>query len=271
MMKIQAGSFVMGDALDGTSLPHTVWVDAFTCEENLVTFGLWAKVAALARVEYGYSDLTPGKGKAEQHPVHSVSFRQAIKWCNGRSEVEGLPPCYTSGETGEVYRWGDTDNVRCAWDVPGYRLLTEAEWEKMARGGLDKKRFPSGDELSQKVANYRGQTYWPYDKGPSGYNQKFAVDPKPYTSPVGSFAPNAFGAFDLAGNLQEWCWDWYDLGYYKVSPQKDPRGPDTGTVRVQRGGAWNSYATDCRVAVRLSANPGTAGNYIGFRCVQNRI
>jgi len=261
----------MGDALDGSSLAHNVWVNEFTCEENLVRFGIWREVADEAVAEYGYAFKDgDGLGKADDHPVHTVTWHDAIKWCNARSEVEGVIPCYVNGATGDIYRTGVSDSIICHWDVPGYRLLSEAEWEKLARGGVENQRFPNGNEISQDDANYLGQPAWAYDKGPAGYNPKYANDPRPYTSPVGSFAPNGFGAFDMAGNLAEWCWDWFDYSYYENSPDKDPRGPDTGTERVVRSGSWSNYSPYSRVAVRSSAAPDVSNWLIGFRCVQKR-
>ena len=86
----------------------------------------------------------------------------------------------------------------------------------------------------------------------------------PYTSPVGSFAPNGYGLYDTAGNVWEWCWDW--AGNYSTDPQTDPRGPDTGSTRVGRGGNWNFYAEHCRAAYRYGNSPDYIATNIGFRC-----
>ncbi|MBG7617563.1 MAG: SUMF1/EgtB/PvdO family nonheme iron enzyme, partial [Chloroflexi bacterium] len=97
------------------------------------------------------------------------------------------------------------------------------------------------------------------------YHPDYDTMPYPFTSPVGSFAPNGYGLYDMVGNVYEWCWDWWD--YYSNSPGSDPRGPDSGTYRVVRGGSWGADAYRARCARRYDYPPGGSGNYNGFRCV----
>jgi formylglycine-generating enzyme required for sulfatase activity len=190
-----------------------------------------------------------------------------VKWCNARSEKEGKRPVYYSDEAfTTVYKTG-TETVYAKWDEAGYRLPTEAEWEKAARGGLSGKRFPWGDTISQSQANYNGNTNsYSYDLGPDGYNAIGSVGgTSPATSPVGSFAANGYGLYDMVGNVGEWCWDWYRTPYAGGS---DPRGPATGTYRVSRGCCWISYAHNARCAGRYYDNPATIADYNdGFRAV----
>jgi Sulfatase-modifying factor enzyme 1 len=182
--------------------------------------------------------------------VHSISWFAMVKWCNARSQKDGLTPCYTV--SGVTYKTGNSDAVACNWSANGYRLPTEAEWEKAARGGVSGKRFPWGtDTISYSQANYSASTSFSYDlsRGASSSHPTYATEPMPYMSPVGSFAANAYGLHDMAGNVWEWCWDWYDPPTY-VSGSTDPRGAAWGFVRVLRGDCWGYDASACRAADR---------------------
>jgi formylglycine-generating enzyme required for sulfatase activity len=265
--------FVMGDTSDGTSKPHQVTVDSFTMEVNLVSLQLWNGVETWA-TNHGYAFDHDGKGKAPSHPVQTVNWYDAVKWCNARSEMEGFEPCYYTAD-GNLYRTGNTNlsSAWVQWTNNGYRLPTEAEWEKAGKGGLSQ-RFPSGDKIAQSKANYLANTLsYHWDTGPDGYNKAYATGVLPYTSPVGAFPANGYGLRDMAGNVREWCWDWYHASYYQVSPPNNPHGPANSSVappqRVLRGGGWNLLAPVARTANRDRLTPGSAGSNVGFRCVRN--
>jgi formylglycine-generating enzyme required for sulfatase activity len=264
---IPAGSFTMGDALDGGGVAHTVNVSAFYMAKNLVTKADWDTVRTWA-ISNGYSDLAVGAGKASNHPVQTVTWWDGVKYCNARSQQEGLTPVYTV--SGEVMKTGTTAPV-VNWAANGYRLPTEAEWEKAARGGLSGKRFPWGDTISQSQANYYAYSGYSYDLSGAvnNYHPTYATGSQPYTSPVGSFAANGYGLYDMAGNVWQWCWDWY--GSYDTSSPTDPRGVSSGSDRVFRGGGWSNFALSCRVAYRNSRHPSGTNSVIGFRVARSSV
>jgi formylglycine-generating enzyme required for sulfatase activity len=277
MALIPARSFTMGDSLDGNldATQHVVTVSAFQMDKCEVTYDLWLRVYQYAAAN-GYTFDNTGSGKGTYHPVQSINWYDAVKWCNARSETEGLTPCYyTDATLTTVYRTGRVDlaNANVNWNANGYRLPTEAEWEKAGRGGLSGHRFPWGDVIAETRANYSANTLsFPYDFGPTGYNPIGVVGGLPYTSPVGSFAANNYGLYDMAGNVEEWCWDWYNNMYYNGSiGSTDPHGPlsSPSGSRVQRGGSWSTGASDLRCMKRNYVVPTIYNNGVGFRCVRS--
>ena len=273
MALIPAGSFTMGNCMDpgegdSDELPlRTVYVSAFYIDKCEVTKSLWDGVYNWA-ANHGYSFEYGAQGKETNHPAQSMTWYDAVKWCNARSEQEGrVPAYYTSAAQTTVYRSGQTDvQTNCVKWSSGYRLPTEAEWEKAARGGLSGKRFPWGDTISESQANYYGDTgTYSYDLGPNGYNAAFTNGATPYTSPVGYFAANGYGLYDMAGNVWEWCWDWY--GGYSSGSQTDPRGPASGSYRVDRCGGCYADAVNCRAAYRSLDYPTDRFTDVGFRSV----
>jgi formylglycine-generating enzyme len=268
MALIPAGAFTMGDNLEGASdaIPTViVTVLAFYVDVNLVSYSQWQTVYNWATSqEYGFANV--GAGKASNHPVQTVNWYDTVKWCNARSQQAGLSPAYyTDAGLTQICSNGET-TVYVNWAANGYRLPTEAEWEKAARGGLSGQRFPWGNTISESQANYYGFTNgYTYDLGPNGPNATFAQGLTPYTSPVGSFAPNGYGLYDMAGNVEEWCWDWYGTPY---GGGNDPHGPVSGGSRVVRGGVWEYGAYSARCAVRSKYSPSLGHMDLGFRCVR---
>ncbi len=288
---IPAGEFQMGDQsspLVGSSaeLPvHSVYVSAFYMAKYEVTKEEWDAVRTWGLAN-GYTDLPAGNGtrtsKGANHPVHTITWYSIVKWCNARSQKEGLTPCYTV--SGATYKTGSSAPV-CNWSANGYRLPTEAEWEKAARGGVVGKNFPWGlDTISHSQANYKvyssnGTTnHYSYDVTPRPpatgtffCHPSYTAGGYPYSSPVGSFAPNGYGLYDMAGNMNEWCWDYWDWSY-AAGAQTDPRGPANGSNRVIRGGSWYDIAFIARCAHRDDYSPTYADNYShnGFRLARGQ-
>ena len=268
---IPGGYFSMGDHyLEGNEdeLPvHTVYVSDFMMGTYEVSKTEWVEVAAWA-LKNGYSDLkNAGQAGSNSknlynHPVTQVNWYEVVKWCNALSEWSGLDPVYkVVGEGGVViYREGIRNNVIMDINESGYRLPTEAEWEKAARGDLVANYFPwpsSGkkgetykDHIDADLAVYFGNS----EKSTVGNNDM-------------TFRANAYGLYHMSGNVWEWVWDLYGSDWYS-NPEaisKDTQGPSSGNKRVNRGGSWNFEVNFCRVSKRLGSIPDNQSNDLGFR------
>lgn len=223
---------------------------AFYMDATEVTKAQWDEVYNWA-VMNGYSFINAGSGKGMDHPVQTVNWYDCVKWCNARSEMKGRTPCYTVSSN--VYRTGQSV-PDCDLDTVGYRLPTSDEWEYAARGGLSSQRFPWGDTISHALANYDADDYVLYDESSlAGQHPDYDDGGYPYTSPVGTFAANGYGLYDMAGNVWEWCSDWY-LNY-------------VGWFRVMRGGCWSDSVVFARCGSVRRESPGYSGSYVGFRAV----
>lgn len=245
---------------------YNITVDSFRMDKNLVTKGLWDAVRNdPATEDRGYTDLPVGGGQGIDHPVHTVSWFDAVKWLNAHSERAGLAPVYYADAAfTQVYRTGETWEPYVKSSANGFRLPTMDQWEYAARGGLESKRFPWGDEIHHgrqdlpDRANYGADSTWrTYDISPYttwAYHPKgLETGSAPYTTPVDYFPANGYGLHDMAGNLWQWNYDWH--------PSFE------GSRRVKRGGSWADFASLCRVATRSFDSPDYVVSLIGFRAV----
>ncbi len=232
---VAGGTFHMGaNGVNANEGPvHQVRISPFYICRHEVTQSEWSSVLGQ----------NPAYNSGPDHPVERISWEDAVNYCNNRSIREGLQPCYR----------GYMDDLYCDFGANGYRLPTEAEWEFAARGGTRGQGFAfSGSNSLDDVAWYS------YNSGQKSHR-------------VGSLDPNELGLYDMSGNVWEWCWDWYDPGYYSWGSYSDPRGPDYGTQRTLRGGSWNYDSSLNRVAFR-NMDVSTIKYYnLGLRVARSRM
>ncbi|MDR1834312.1 MAG: formylglycine-generating enzyme family protein [Fusobacteriaceae bacterium] len=242
MVYIAGGTFLMGSPVTETGrrrdeTAHPVTVSSFYISPFEVT----------QREYQALTGTNPSSWKGGSHPVEHVSWFDAVRFCNAKSKQEGLANAYEI--KGENVTWNQNAN--------GYRLPTEAEWEYACRAGSGTP-FNTGENITASQANFRDNDF--HSSNEAGEIR---------TLPVGSFAPNAWGLYDMHGNVWEWCWDWY--GAYSGDARINPLGASSGTARVDRGGAWIEVGPhNLRSACRDKHRPADKGRRLGFRLARSR-
>ncbi len=213
LVRIPAGWFLMGCDIgqDNEKPVHRVWVDEYllaACQVTNAEYSHFLRDSKILPPPF-WSD--PAFNHPEQ-PVVGVSWQEAARYCEWLGATTGRQ----------------------------FRLPTEAEWERAARGGREKTLFPWGDEPPQSLPGYADRCAGHWKAGPE---------------PVGCAEPNAYGLYNMCDNVHEWCSDWYAPGYYAVSPERNPQGPETGDRRASRGGSWRHHVKMSRCAARSSIPP----------------
>jgi len=216
---IPEGWFLMGSGAgqDNERPIHRVWIDAFRLATTQVTNAEFDRFLTATGGTPPTFRRDPNFSHPDQ-PVVAVSWFEAAQYCEWLRAVTG----------------------------DGYRLPTEAEWERAARGGVEGKLFPWGDAPPESLPDYAMR----WKTGPE---------------PVARYAPNAFGLYDISENVHEWCSDWYQADYYALSPNRNPRGPEGGERRSSRGGSWRHHVKVTRCAARSSIPPQFQYADYGFR------
>ncbi len=267
LMPIPAGIFTMGSLEAGANpdfdeTEHRVTLSAFFIGKYEVTQEQYEEVMEINPSYFQGESELPADGETQgKRPVEQVSWYDAIVFCNTLSIKEGLIPVYSIGGKTNPEEWGNIpeipeynnqkwDAAVCNWTANGYRLPTEAEWEYACRAGTTT-AYNTGNTISDNTGWYRGNS-----------------DSR--THEVGKKPANAWGLFDMHGNVWEWCGDWYEQ-HYPRAPQTDPKGPLSGEHRVFRGGSWVDFAQYQHSANRYYDFPPFQNNDIGIRVLRSHV
>ena len=277
MVLLPGGHFLMGTeaadayAQDGEGPVHAVQIDPFWVDRYAVSNARFlAFVAATGYVteaeQFGWAFVFAGLLPDDFPPTRRVAHAPWWRQVHGADWRHPEGPQSQIGDrlTHPVVHvsWNDA-TAFCRWN--GGRLPTEAEWEYAARGGLEQRRYPWGDDVepdgAQRMNVWQGR-FPSLNTCADGYYG---------TAPVDMYLPNAYGLYNMTGNVWEWCPDWFSARYYSHAPRGNPRGPRHGSQRVIRGGSYlchRSYSYRYRVAARAANSPDSATGDLGFRCIR---
>ena len=262
MVLIPSGTFQMGSnqGVDANKPVHEVTITkSFYIGKYEITQAEYEKYCS-----YGENKPSSRDGIGENHPAYYVCWYDALVYCNKRSIAEGLTPCYSILNSTVPDEWGPVptssdstwDVVECDWNANGYRLPTEAEWEYAARAGdntVDSLIWSGTSDENE----YNGYVW----HGDNSLNT---------TNEVGRKKANNFDLYDMCGNVQELCWNWYTSTYdTTIEGGMDPLGANLGTKRVIRGGSWGTFIAQCAVSTRSSVSPYNCRSNIGFCVVRS--
>jgi formylglycine-generating enzyme required for sulfatase activity len=291
-VEIKAGTFDMGDtyydaklgervvptsgeregkegAVDETPV-HELQMDQFSLYRSEIPFVEWRRVKQWAD-QNGYGFTNQGYAKGPEYPVTKINWFDALKWCNARSEMEGRRPFYyraAQKNRDTVFRTGEMEIAEemVDWSASGYRLPTEAEWEKAAKADNPENRYSCGKQIGPLQAVYQGEQSSSSSSGGRAPTQAIRPHPVFGNAPAPARTHSSSGIYNMTGNVWEWCWDTF-APYPGFAKDGLPININPN-IRTMRGGSWRTKAWECRSSRRGRALATKSADDVGFRIVR---